>query len=331
MKRREFIALLGGAVITTWHVAAGQTPNDVRRIGVLMGILAGDQEAQSRLGAFQQNLEKLGWADGRDVRVDYRWTGADPELMRAHAAELVALAPDVILANATPAVAALKEQTRTTPIVFVLVTDPIASGFVESWARPDRNITGFASFESSMASKWLEALQRIAPHVTDVVLLFSPDAAPGGGTIFLRAIEHAAPAFGLNVKPAPLRSAVDIEEFGRTLAGQRHTGIVVMPDVFTTAHRELIVGLAARHNSPAIYPFRFFSVSGGLISYGIDTADVFRRAAFYVDRILRGAKVSELPVQAPTKFELVINLRTAKALGLAVPSSLLALVDEVIE
>ena len=246
-------------------------------------------------------------------------------------AELVASAPDVIVTNPTSSIAALKEATRTIPVVFALLADPVSSGFVGSWARPGGNITGFTSFEASMAGKWLEALKQMAPRVTQVALVFNPETAASGGTIFIGPTQEAAAPFSLTVMPAPVRSAAEIAALGDRLPADGTVGLLILPDIFTTNHRGEIIALAARRRLPALYPFRFFATSGGLMSYGIDTLDVFRRAASYVDRVLKGAHVGELPVQGPTKFELAINLKTAEALGLSVPASLLALADEVIE
>ncbi|HEX9322783.1 MAG TPA: ABC transporter substrate-binding protein [Xanthobacteraceae bacterium] len=303
----------------------------MRRVAILLGVAETDPEAQSRVDALRQELERLGWIEGRNLRIEQRWTGGDAERLRGYTAELVASAPDVIVANPTSSIAALKEATRTIPVVFALLADPVSSGFVGSWARPGGNITGFTSFEASMAGKWLEALKQMAPRVTQVALVFNPDTAASGGTIFLRPVEEAAAAFGLQVKPAPVRSATEIDALGDAAPSGGTTGLLVVPDIFTTNHRDEIIALAARRRLPALYPFRFFATSGGLMSYGIDTLDVFRRAASYVDRVLKGAHVGELPVQGPTKFELAINLKTAEALGLSVPASLLALADEVIE
>ncbi len=332
MRRREFLALLGGiAIAARPGMGRAQHPGRTRRIAILLGVAESDPEAQSRVGALRQELERLGWVDGRNIRIEQRWTGGDAERLRAYTAELVASAPDVIVANPTPSVAALKQATRTIPIVFALVSDPISSGLVESWAQPGGNITGFTNFESSMAGKWLEALKQMAPRVRQIALVFNPETAAGGGTIFLHPTQEAAAPLGLTVKPAPVRSAAEIAELADPSASGGTTGLLVVPDIFTTNHRDEIIALAARQRLPALYPFRFFAASGGLMSYGIDTLDVFRRAASYVDRILKGAKVGELPVQGPAKFELAINLKTAKALGLTVPPSLLALADEVIE
>ncbi len=332
MRRREFLALLGGiAIAARPGMGRAQHPGRTRRIAILLGVAESDPEAQSRVGALRQELERLGWVDGRNIRIEQRWTGGDAERLRAYTAELVASAPDVIVANPTPSVAALKQATRTIPIVFALVSDPISSGLVESWAQPGGNITGFTNFESSMAGKWLEALKQMAPRVRQIALVFNPETAAGGGTIFLHPTQEAAAPLGLTVKPAPVRSAAEIAELADPSASGGTTGLLVVPDIFTTNHRDEIIALAARQRLPALYPFRFFAASGGLMSYGIDTLDVFRRAASYVDRILKGAKVGELPVQGPAKFELAINMKTANSLGLTVPPSLLALADEVIE
>ncbi len=332
MRRREFLALLGGlATVARPSIGRAQHAEKMRRVAILLGVAETDPEAQSRVDALRQELERLGWIEGRNLRIEQRWTGGDAERLRGYTAELVASAPDVIVANPTSSIAALKEATRTIPVVFALLADPVSSGFVGSWARPGGNITGFTSFEASMAGKWLEALKQMAPRVTQVALVFNPDTAASGGTIFLRPVEEAAAAFGLQVKPAPVRSATEIDALGDAAPSGGTTGLLVVPDIFTTNHRDEIIALAARRRLPALYPFRFFAASGGLMSYGIDTLDVFRRAASYVDRVLKGAHVGELPVQGPTKFELAINLKTAEALGLSVPASLLALADEVIE
>jgi putative ABC transport system substrate-binding protein len=331
MRRREFLAYLGGiAVAGRPSLAGAQHAPKLHRVAVLLGGAETDPEAQGRVGAFREELQRLGWIDGRNVHIVQRWTGGDAERLRAYVAELTASAPDVIVANPTPNVAALQQATRTIPIVFALVSDPISSGFVASWMRPGGNITGFTSFESSMAGKWLQALQQVAPALKQVALVFNPDTAASGGAIFVRAVEQAAPAFALTAKAAPVRTAGEIATLAPA-AGDGTAGLLILPDLFTTNHRDEIIALAAERRLPALYPFRFFAASGGLMSYGIDTHDVFRRAASYVDRILKGAKAGELPVEGPVKFELAINLKTARALGLAVPPSLLALADEVIE
>jgi putative ABC transport system substrate-binding protein len=331
MRRRDFLVLVGGAAVAARPgIGRAQQPEKVRRVAILLGVAESDPEAQSRIDALRKALERLGWIEGRNLRIEQRWTGGDPERLRAYTTELVTSAPDAIIANPTSSVAALKEATHTIPIVFALLADPVSTGFVESWARPGGNITGFTSFEPSMAGKWLQALKQMAPQLKEVALVFNPETAASGGTIFLRPVEEAAPAFGVAVKSTPVRTTGEIDALGETLAGGR-SGLLVMPDIYTTNHRDEIIALAARKRLPALYPFRFFATSGGLMSYGIDTLDVFRRAGSYVDRILKGTHVGELPVQGPTKFELAINVKTAKALGLEVPASLLALADEVIE
>jgi putative ABC transport system substrate-binding protein len=273
----------------------------------------------------------LGWTDGRNIRIHYRWGAGDADQMWASAKELVELQPDVIVAHTTSAVSALAQQTRTIPIVFVLVSDPVGNGFVENWTKPGGNITGFTDFEPPMAGKWLELLKQIAPHVAQVALLFNPETAPGGGSIFLDPIERAAPAFALDWMAASIRNADEIETIGGALGRHGATGLLVTPDIFTTAHRDQIIALAARYRLPAGYAYRYFATSGGLMSYGVDPADQCRQAAAYVDRILKGTTAGELPIQAPTKFDLIINLKTAKALGLDVPDRLLGLTDAVIE
>jgi putative ABC transport system substrate-binding protein len=331
MKRREFIALLGGAA-AAWPLAArAQRPErTMRRVGVLMAIAAGDPEARLRVAAFEQGLRDLGWLDGRNIRIDYRWAPDDPELLRSEAAALTAVAPDVILATSTPVLAALRQATSTLPILFVQVTDPVGGGFVPNLARPGGNITGFTSFEFTIGGKWLQTLKEVAPAVTRVATVFNPRTAPYAEA-FLRPIEAAAWTFAVAAIAAPATDASAIEAavtaFARTPGG----GLIVLPDVSTVNHRDLIIALAARHRLPAIYPYRFYAVSGGLLSYGSDMADVFRRTAGYIDRILKGEKPADLPVQAPTKFETVVNLKTAKALGLDTSPMLLARADEVIE
>jgi putative tryptophan/tyrosine transport system substrate-binding protein len=328
-RRRQFISLIGGAAVA-WPLAARAEQPALRRVGVLMAIAAGDPEARLRVAAFEQGLRDLGWLDGRNIRIDYRWAPDDPELLRSEAAALTAAAPDVILATSTPVLAALRQATSALPIVFVQVTDPVGNGFVPNLARPGGNITGFTSFEFTIGGKWLQTLKEVAPAVTRVAVVFNPDTAPYAEA-FLRPIEAAARTFAVAAIAAPAADAAAIEAavtaFARTPSG----GLIVLPDVSTVNHRDLIIALAARHRLPAIYPYRFYAVSGGLLSYGSDISDVFRRTAGYVDRILKGEKSADLPVQAPTKYELVINLKTAKTLGLTVPDKLLVAADEVIE
>jgi putative ABC transport system substrate-binding protein len=328
MRRREFMTVLGGAAIG-WPLAARAQGERMRRIGVLMGIAESDPARQSFVTAFTEALEELGWSSGRNIRIEYRWGAGDAERIRNFARELVEMQLDLIVGHTTPVVAALKAQTRTIPIVFTQVSDPVGSGFIDGFAKPGGNITGFTNLESSMSSKLVELLKEVAPTITRVAVMFNPDTAPDRGSYFLRPVEAAAPSLHVEVIPAPVHNDAEIEAAITTLAPA--TGLIVMPDVFILAHREQILALADRHRLPAAYAYRLFAASGGLLSYGTDLADLFRRAAPYVDRILTGTKPAELPVQQPTKFELVINLKTAKALGLNVPLSLQAGADEVIE
>jgi ABC-type uncharacterized transport system substrate-binding protein len=328
MTRREVITLLGGAA--AWPLVARAQPREQRRrIGVLMNLAADDPESLARIGAFLQGLQQLGWTDGRNVRIDYRWAAGDADRFRKYAAELVGLVPDVILANASPAVASLQQATRTVPIVFVTVADPVGAGFVESLAQPGGNTTGFALFEYSISAKWLELLKEIAPSLTRMAVLRDSAIAAGGGQ--LGALQVAASSFGLELRTVGVQDASEIERAVTRFASASNGGLVVTASVLTVLHRDLIITLAARHRLPAVYPFSFFVTRGGLISYGPDIVDQYPRAAGYVDRILRGEKPADLPVQAPTKYELAINLKTAKALGLEVPPTLLARADEVIE
>jgi putative ABC transport system substrate-binding protein len=328
MKRREFITLLGGAA-AGWPLAArAQQPELVRRIGVLMNGTADDAEGQGRLAAFTGALKQLGWSDGRNLRIDTRWATADD--LRRHAAELAALAPDVLVAgNGSPTVAPLLQATRTVPIVFTVVIDPVGAGFVASLAQPGGNATGFTIYEYSMSGKWLELLKEIAPNVTRVAVL--RDLAVASGTGQFGAVQIVAPSLGVELSPVDVRDAGEIERAVAAFASGINGGLIVTGSAPGVVHRELITTLAARHKLPAVYPGRYYVTAGGLISYGPDFGDQYRRAAGYVDRILKGEKPADLPVQAPTKYELVINLKTAKALGLTVPPSLLARADEVIE
>jgi putative ABC transport system substrate-binding protein len=327
VNRRSFITLIGGAA-AAWPLAA-PAQERMRRVGVLMGSAQDDRDSQVRLAAFRQALRELGWTEGRNLRIDYRRAATHPDRLQAYAAELVGLTPDAILAHAPPGAAAVRRETHTVPIVFVMVPAPVEIGLVASLARPGGNITGITHFEPAMAGKWLEALKEVAPRVSRVAFLLHPEHPAWAG--YLDTINATAPSFGVTVVPSGIRDAAEIERAIEAFARQPNGGLLVMPDVVTYVHRELIVTLAARHRLPAMYPFRYFPASGGLMSYGVDPVDVFRHAGLYVDRILKGARPSELPVQAPTKFELVINLKTAKALGLEVPPTLLARADEVIE
>jgi ABC-type uncharacterized transport system substrate-binding protein len=330
MRRREFITLLGGAAAAAWPLASrAQQTDRVRRIGILLPAAADDSRLQAWVGAFLQGLALSGWTIGRNVRIDTRWTGADAAEIRRHAAELVALAPDVILAQGASAVGPLLQVTRTVPIVFPVVVDPVGAGFVDSLARPGRNATGFMSFEFSLGGKWLDLLKQIAPGVTRVAVLQDPTLPAGLGQ--LGAIQTAAPSFGVELRPVDVRDAGEIDRAVTAFARSSNGGLIVTASGLANVHRDLIIALAARHKLPAVYYERFFVAAGGLISYGPDYIDQYRQAAGYVDRILKGEKAGDLPVQAPTKYELVINLKTAKALGLAVPATVLARADEVIE
>jgi len=329
VKRREFITLLGGAAAARPLAARAQPGERVRRIGVLMNLAADDPEAPARVAAFAQGLGELGWTIGRNVRIDYRWGAGDTEHFRRYAAELVALAPDVILASGALAVRPLLQATRTVSIVFVQVTDPVGLGLVASLARPGGNATGFTLSEFGTSGKWLELLKEIVPRVARAGVL-RDSSAPGGIGQFA-AIQTVAPSIAVELIPLNVRDAGEIELAIATFAHSSNGGLIVTASALAAVHRDLIVALAARHRLPAVYPFHYYATSGGLISYGPDTVDPYRRAADYVDRILKGEKPADLPVQAPTKYELVINLKTAKALGLTVPDSLLARADEVIE
>jgi len=327
-RRREFIALLGSAA--AWPLAArAQQREKMRRVGVLMNLAADDTEGSARVTALAQGLQELGWRDGRDVRIDYRWAAADAASFQRHAQELLTLAPDVIIASATPSVVALQQATRTVPIVFVGVADPVGAGLVESLAHPGGNTTGFSIFEYSISGKWLELLKEIAPRVRRAAVI--RDHLLTSGTAQFGVIQSVAHALGAELTPVAARSADEIERGLSTFAREPDGGVIVTGSPLTAVHRNLIIMLAARHRLPAVYPFRYFATGGGLISYGPDVADQYRRAAGYVDRILKGEKPADLPVQAPTKFETIINLKTAKALGLDVPTTLLARADEVIE
>jgi putative ABC transport system substrate-binding protein len=330
MRRREFITLLGGTAVA-WPLAARTQQSDrVRRIGVLMAATADDPDYQARIAAFQQGLQQLGWSDGRNVHVDIRWATTKPDDIRGHAAELAALAPDVILAGTgTATVAPLLQATRTVPIVFAVVIDPVGAGFVDSLARPGGNATGFTVFEYGMSGKWLELLKQIAPGVTRAAVLRDPTIASGIGQF--AAVQAVAPSLGVDLSAVDVRDAGEIERAVTAFARSSNDGLIVTASALATRHRDLIIALAARLRLPAVYPYRFFVTIGGLISYGPDFVDQYRQAAGYVDRILKGEKPAELPVQAATKYELAINLKTAKALGLTVPPAVLARAGEVIE
>ena len=329
LKRREFITLLGGAAVA-WPLAArAQSADRMRRIGVLMSTTADDPEGQARIAAFQQGLQQFGWAIGHNVRIDSRWPAGDPERFRRYAAELVALSPDVILATGSAAAAPLLQATRTVPIVFVIVPDPVGAGFVNNLARPGGNATGFIQFEYGISGKWLELLKQIAPGVTRVAILRDPAISAGIGQY--GAIQAVAPSLGVEASPVNVRDPDEIERAVADFARSPNGGLIITGSALAVVHRHLIITLAAKHQLPAIYFQRTLVADGGLISYGADLLDQYRRAAGYVDRILKGEKPADLPVQRPTKYQMVINLKTAKALGLEIPSSVLAIADEVIE
>ena len=327
--RREFITLLGGAAAAWPLTARAQQGERVRRIGLLIGT-TDDQEGQARVAAFKQGLQELGWTDGRNIQIETRFGGADVGRIRAHAAELMALAPDVIVGHTTPVIRALRHATSSIPIVMVGVTDPVEQGFVSSLAHPGGNITGFTFVDFQMVGKWLEMLKEAAPGVARAALMFNPDMAPHY-YIFLRSFEAEPRSIAVEVTAAPVRNAAEVEEAIVKLAHEPGGGLIVAPDPFTIVHHQLFIRLAQQHRVPAVYYLRTSVAQGALMSYGPDFYDIFRRSASYVDRILKGAKPADLPVQQPTKFELRINLKTAKALGLQIPDRLLALADEVIE
>jgi ABC-type uncharacterized transport system substrate-binding protein len=328
VKRREFITLLGGAA--AWPLAVhAQQPSGMRRIGVLSPLAAADPQSQARLVAFVQGLQQFGWTDGRNVRIDTRWGAGDADLIRKYAAELVAHAPDAILTTGSVTLPPLLEATRAVPIVFAQVPDPVGAGFVESLARPGGNITGFTSFEYGMSAKWLELLKQIVPVVSRVAVIRDPAISAGTGQF--GALQAVAGSFGVVVSPVNVREPSEIERAIAAFAQQPNGGLIVTGSGLASFHRNLIVSLAARHKLPAVYWERFMVDVGGLMSYGADGIEQYRQAAGYVDRILKGEKPGDLPVQAPTKYELVINLKTAKALGIEVPPTLLARADEVIE
>jgi putative tryptophan/tyrosine transport system substrate-binding protein len=329
MRRRDFIGLAGGA-LAAWPLAAhAQQPDRVRRIGMLMPVAESDPEAQAWIAAFREKLRQVGWTEGRNIRIDTRW-GPDAESRQRSAKELVALQPDLILSQSTPNTAALLQQTRTIPIVFVQVTDPVGSGFITSIPRPGGNVTGFITIEQTMAGKWLELLKEIAPRVNRVAFLFNPATATYA-EFFLSSFKTAAASLAVEAIVAPVRGTSELEPVIAAQARAPNGGLIVMPDPFMVAHRAEVTSLAARYRLPIISPFRFYTELGALLSYGNDTTDSWRRAASYADRILKGAKSSELPVQAPVKFVLTINLKTAKTLGLDVPMLLQQRADEVIE
>ena len=330
MKRREFITLLGGAAVA-WPLAArAQQPGRVRRIGLLIQLAESDPEGQVRVAAFREGLQKLGWRIGDNLRIDYRWGTSNDERARAAAAQLLKMAPDVIFANSSVALRAAQQATRTVPIVFTTVIEPVTQGFVSSLAHPGGNITGFSYLELSVGGKWLDLLKEIAPRVARVAFMFNPQRGPYSVGVS-RFAEEAANKFAVKYVEAPVYEPSEIETVMTMLAREPGGGLIVSPDAFTVTHNKLIIGLAARYSLPAIYAERNFVAEGGLVSYGPNYVEHFRQAATYVDRILRGEKPADLPVQQPSKFDLVVNLKTAKALGLSVPNSMQLLADEVIE
>jgi putative tryptophan/tyrosine transport system substrate-binding protein len=329
MKRRDFITFLGGAAAGWPAAVRAQQPERMRRIGALMNMIADDPEASARVTALAQGLQQLGRTIGRNLQIDYRWGAGDADRSRRYAAELVALMPDVILAGGGSVVGPLLQVTRNVPIVFVNAVDPVGAGVVDSLAQPGGHVTGFTLFEYGISAKWLELLKEIAPRVTRAAVIRNA-AGPGGNAQFA-VIQAAAPSFGVEVRPVGVHDAPEIERAVTAFARSSNGGLIVAASTLAAVHRKLIIALAARHRLPAVYSFRYYATSGGLISYGPDSTDQFRRAASYVDRILKGEKPADLPVQAPTKYELVINLKTARALGIEVPPTLLARADEVIE
>jgi putative tryptophan/tyrosine transport system substrate-binding protein len=329
MGRRECITLLGGAILT-WPLAArAQQPERVRRMGVLMPYAASDPQVQARIGALLQGLQQFGWSVGTNIKIDYRWSAGNEDDTRKYAAELVALAPDVIFASGSAGVGPMQRATRTIPIVFALVPDPVGAGFVDSLAEPGGNITGFTSYEYGIDAKWLELLKEIAPSVTRVAVVRDPAITAGIG--LWGAIQSVSPSFGVELRPVDARDAGEIERALAAFARTKNGGLIVTGSAATIVHRDLIISLAARHQLPAVYYDRYFAAVGGLISYGSNNVEEYRLAAGYIDRILKGEKPADLPVQTATKYELVINLKTARALGLAVPPTLLTRADEVIE
>jgi putative ABC transport system substrate-binding protein len=328
------MAVLGGAAVPSilWRSAAcAQDGGEPRRVGVLSSLGESDPEARSMAASFHRALQEAGWIDGRNVRIEHRWAAGSVERLEAFAKELVGWRANVIVAHTTPSVIALRKETATIPIVFAQISDPIGAGFIANVARPGGNITGFSNFEASIGSKWIELLKETAPGMMRGAILFNPETAPYVGRYYQGPFEAAARSFGVQPSASPVRSDVEIASALAALQGEPPGGLIVMPDTFNIVHRQQIIELAARHRVPAIYPYGFAVREGGLISYGVDPVDLFRRAAGYVDRILKGAKAAELPMQAPVKFELLINLKTANALALKTPQTLLATADDVIE
>jgi putative ABC transport system substrate-binding protein len=331
MRRREFITLLGGAAVA-WPIAArGQRPEGVRRIGILIPLAESDAEAQTEVAAFREELRRLGWISGSNARFDIRWAGSDARRIRTYAKELVGLHPDVILARTTAVTAALLKETRTIPIVFVGPSDPVGAGFAASMARPGGNATGFTNVEDSLGGKWVEVLKEINPRIARIAVLFDPTTSPGGGSYYLRLVQDGARSIAVQTIALPVHDAAEIERALQNFSRAQNGGLLVTPDVTTHNNRALIISLAARQHLPAVYAYPYYVTEGGLVAYGVNVVDLYRRAATYVDRILRGEKPEQLAVQAPVKFDLAINLKTAKELGLTLPPAMLARADEVIE
>ncbi|MGB6286568.1 MAG: ABC transporter substrate-binding protein [Xanthobacteraceae bacterium] len=330
MKRREFITLLGGTVVVWSFAVRAQQTERMRHLGVLMAFSENDPEAQSWAGGFREELGKLGWIEGHNIQIDIRWATADVESLQRFAKQLVALQPDLILTGSTPAPAAMRQETNTIPIVFAMVGDPVGSGFVASLSRPGGNLTGFTPIENSLGGKWVELLKEVAPRVAKLAMVFDPAMAPFA-SYYLNPFKAAAASLGMEAIVSPVDDMPALERVVATSAREPNSGLIVMPDAFTIGHHTAITSLVARYRVPTVYPFRIFAEVGGLVSYGSNALDEFRRAASYADRILKGAKPSELPVQTPINFDLVINPKTAKALGLDVPSSIRLRADEVIE
>lgn len=329
MRRRKFIAVIGGAA-AAWSIAARAQPSGMRRVGVLMGRFEADAEGQKQAAAFQQGLAELGWMQHKNIEVDFRWAAGDVVLARTLAKELIGLRPDILVVNSTSTLVAAMEQSRSIPIVFVSITDPVAQGFVQSLSKPGGNITGFGAEELSIGAKWLELLKEVAPRVTSFTVLFNPDSAPFA-RMYLPFIETAGQSCSCELTASPVHNELEIDD-ALAVAGKRaDSGIITLPGSFMSSHRARIIASAAEHHLPAIYSISDFVRSGGLIAYGIERKDLFRRASEYTDRILHGAKPADLPVQQPTKFELAINLKTARALGLSIPPMILSRADEVIE
>jgi putative ABC transport system substrate-binding protein len=330
MRRRDFLSLIGGAA-ATWPLAVrAQQPARLRQVAILRAEVAGDPEGLRNSGALIQGLQALGWTPGRNVRIEQRWAGGSVDAMKALAKELVALEPDVIVVVSTPVSAAVMQETHTIPIIFVQNFDPVGSGLVKSLVAPDGNITGFTSYEPGISSKWLELLKGVAPQVARVAIVYNPQTAPYAG-VFLRSIEAASPIFAIQPIAMPIQDSGTIEKSIEAFAREINPGLMVLPDATTTVHEKLIVKLASQHRLPAIYPWRHYVTAGGLMCYAVDLPVLWRRAASYVDQVLKGEKPANLPIQQPTKFELVINLTAAKAVGLTIPASILSLADDLID